>query len=92
MIRIIDGRGSGKTSRLLLLAKENNAVLVCSNPRAMKYKAEKYGINDIEFISYKEFYDGQTEDDKLYIIDELENYVMNTCGYNIIAYSLSLEE
>jgi len=40
MIRIIDGRGTGKTSKLMLLAKENNAVFVCSNPRAMKYKAE----------------------------------------------------
>ena len=39
MIRIIDERGSGKTSRLMLLAKENNATFVCSNPSAMKVKA-----------------------------------------------------
>jgi hypothetical protein len=32
MYRIIDGRGTGKTSRLMLLAKENNGVIVCANP------------------------------------------------------------
>jgi hypothetical protein len=35
MIRIIDGRGTGKTSRLMLLAKEHNALFVCDNPDAM---------------------------------------------------------
>lgn len=35
MYRIIDGRASGKTSRLLLLAKENNGIVVCANPSAM---------------------------------------------------------
>ena len=32
MYRIIDSRGSGKTSRLLLLAKETGATVVCINP------------------------------------------------------------
>ena len=41
MYRIIEGRGTGKTSRLMLLAKENDAIFVCSNPDAMKYKASK---------------------------------------------------
>jgi hypothetical protein len=39
MYRIIEGRGTGKTSRLMLLAKKNNATFVCENPRAMEYKA-----------------------------------------------------
>ena len=29
MYRIIDARGSGKTSRLMLLAKETNSALAC---------------------------------------------------------------
>ena len=28
MYRIIEGRGTGKTSRLMLLAKENDAIFV----------------------------------------------------------------
>ena len=35
MYRIIEGRGTGKTSRLMLLAKEADGVIVCSNPYAM---------------------------------------------------------
>jgi hypothetical protein len=56
MYRIIDDRGTGKTSRLMLIAKENNALFVCSNPDAMRYKAKAYGIDGIEFISYGEFF------------------------------------
>ena len=55
MYRIIDGRGTGKTSRLMLLAKENNGVIVCANPQKIREKAEVYGIIGLEFISYKEF-------------------------------------
>ena len=44
MIRVIDGRGSGKTSKLMEIAKENNAMFVCSNPQAMEVKARAYGI------------------------------------------------
>ena len=35
MYRIIDNRGTGKTSRLLLLAKENNGIIVCKRPDIM---------------------------------------------------------
>ena len=55
MYRIIDDRGTGKTSRLMLLAKENNAVFVCANPNSMEYKAKAYGISGITFVSYGDF-------------------------------------
>lgn len=55
MIRVIDEQGSGKTSRLMLIAKENNATFVCSNPQAMEVKARAYGIPNIKFISYHDF-------------------------------------
>ena len=32
MERIIDGRGTGKTNKLLMCAKANDAIFVCSNP------------------------------------------------------------
>ena len=44
MFRIIDSRSSGKTSRLMLLAKETNSAIACSNPSAMRQKAYSYGI------------------------------------------------
>ena len=49
MYRIIDGRGTGKTSRLMIIAKENNAVFVCSNTKAMEVKAHAYGLTGILF-------------------------------------------
>ena len=55
MYRIIDGRGTGKTSRLLLLAKENNGIVVCAYPEWMREKAYKYGITGIDFVSYTDF-------------------------------------
>ena len=75
MYRIIDGRGTGKTSRLMLLAKENNGVIVCANPQKMREKAEVYGIIGLEFISYKEFMEQPSDPFTNYYIDELEGYV-----------------
>lgn len=55
MYRIIDGRGTGKTSRLLLLAKENDGIVVCAWPNAMREKSHRYGITGVEFMSYEDF-------------------------------------
>jgi len=54
MYQIIDKRGSGKTSRLMLLAKENNGILVCGNPYAMREKAHAYGLTGFDIVSYRE--------------------------------------
>lgn len=55
MYRIIDKRGTGKTSRLLLLAKENNGIIICKYPEFMREKAYKYGITGVDFVSYGDF-------------------------------------
>ena len=52
MYRIIDKKASGKTRKLMEIAKENKAIFVCSNPRAMEAKAHAYGIVGIDFIDY----------------------------------------
>lgn len=88
MIRIIDERGTGKTSQLMLLAKEHNADFICSNPKAMEVKAKSYGIDGINFISYDKFstvFDHQKE----YVIDELELFNKSTFGNKLIGYSIS---
>lgn len=55
MYRIIDGRGTGKTSRLLLLAKEHNGIVVCALPELMRKKAYGYGLTNIDIMSYHDF-------------------------------------
>ena len=98
MYRIIDKRGTGKTARLMLLAKETGATIVCINPRAMRVKAQAYGFNDLDFCSYGEFCNNIKSnnftmvDSNKVLIDEIEclfNYMSNN---KIIGYSLSLED
>ena len=89
MYRIIDTRGTGKTSRLMLIAKENNAVFVCKNPQAMKSKSYSYGIVGIDFVSYEDFLDYQVQGQKI-VIDELEDFIKFALnGVELIGYSLS---
>ena len=90
MIRIIDDRNTGKTSQLMLWAKEYDATFVCSNPKAMEYKAQKYGIEGIEFISYEKF-STILNHEKNYVIDEMENFIKSAFGNSLIGYSISKE-
>lgn len=76
MYRIINGQGTGKTSRLMLIAKENNAIFVCANPRSMEQKAYAYGIVGITFMSYSEFFTSRRNDyEGNYVIDEVETFI-----------------
>ena len=74
----------------MLLAKEHNAKFVCANPKAMRVKAEAYGLTNINFISYRDFVTTYDEDN--YVIDELELFAKSIIGNSkLIGYSLSLE-
>ena len=90
MYRIIDGKSSGKTSRLMLLAKEHNGVLVCANPYAMREKAHAYGLTGFDIISYSDYLNHNYEFGKECFIDEVEAF-LKSLGNNISGYSLSLE-
>ena len=80
MYRIIDNKSSGKTHQLMEIAKDNNAVFVCSNPRAMEAKAHAYGIVGIEFVDYYAFLDHVGKDiGSNYVIDEIESFFQYTC-------------
>lgn len=73
MEQIILPRGTGKTLKLMQIAKEKQQVFVCANPYGMKQKAAVYGITGIEFISYEDFWDTQHAVDV--VVDELEDLV-----------------
>lgn len=91
MTRIVDERSSGKTNRLMTIAKEQNAIFVCSNPKAMEYKAKQYGIEDLHFVSYSEFSTLLLHKEK-YVIDELESFIIEAFGGELTGYTLSIEE
>jgi hypothetical protein len=91
MYRIIDDRGSGKTSRLMLLAKETNSIIACVNPYAMKEKAHAYGITGLTFISYEELLT-QSWTDYNIMIDEIELFVKYQLSGILKGYTLSNED
>ena len=96
MYKIIDGRGTGKTGRLMLLAKENNGTIACSNPKAMEEKARRYGIFGIDFISYWDLMTAvkeKTQYDNIFIdeIDVFIQYMLAEVG-NVQGYTLSIED
>ena len=89
MYQIIDKRGSGKTSRLMLLAQENNGIFVCANPYGMREKAKNYGFSGFEIVSYEDYLKHNYSYNKMVFIDELELFV-KSLGNNLNGYSLSL--
>ena len=91
MYRIIDDRGSGKTGRLMLLAKETGSKIACNNPGAMRQKAYAYGITGIDFISYSELFNGEWSEEDV-LIDELEEFVKQYIDASIVGYSLTNED
>ena len=95
MYRIIDNRATGKTGRLMLLAKENNAIIVCKDPTRMREKAYNYGITGLDFMSYSDFdYEANQchgKVDKPILIDELDMY-LKYIEEKIIGYTISNED
>lgn len=72
----------------------NNAIVVCSMPKAMEEKAREYGLGKIECVSYSVFLDIQHKNEFIkqkFVIDELESF-LNRLHTNIIGYTLGVEE
>lgn len=93
MIRIFDGRGTGKTGRLMLLAKEQNAKIACSNPYAMREKARAYGIVGVDFISYRDLMTAGMQHGNVFI-DEVELFLKWCLASNatLQGYCISVED
>ena len=96
MYQIIDGRGTGKTGRLMLLAKEHKGTIACSNPKAMEEKAHNYGIFGINFISYWDLIKAMEDKevfDNIFIdeIDVFTQYLLAQVG-TVKGYTLSIED
>ena len=92
MYRIIDDRGSGKTGRLMLLAKETGSKIACNNPSAMRQKAYAYGITGIDFIPYSDLFNGAINPDDKIMIDELEVFVKEYVDGQLTGYTLSKDD
>ena len=92
MYRIIDNRGSGKTGRLMLLAKETGSKIACNNPQAMRQKAYAYGITGIDFIPYSDLFNGTIDPEDKIMIDELELFIKEYIDGQLTGYTLSKDD
>jgi len=96
MIKIIGPRGTGKTTKLFELARENNAMILTSNSRAMKEKARSRGYNDIEIIGYGDLDSDNFSLNKNVFVDNADD-VLN-CLINkfysikVIGYTATIDE
>lgn len=90
MIKIIDKRYTGKSCRLMLLAKEKDAIIVCPNPTFFKENIKKYGMSGIQCISYGEFLEYHDQH-KTYVIDEIDGLLLALGGGSIKAYTCSYD-
>jgi hypothetical protein len=74
----------------MLLAKENNGIIVCQNPSALQQKAYGYGIVGIDYMSYADFIELMisTQIHRPIYIDELDDFLY-CLNDNIKGYSLS---
>lgn len=94
MYKIIKPRGGGKTTEILHLAEENDAIVVCNNPSNLANRAKHEGFNeDMMFVGYKDYlakpYDYNKNTPLL--IDEIDGLLRLLPG-DIIGYSLSPED
>lgn len=89
MYRIIGKRGTGKTKKLLMKAKETNAIVVCKDPTRMVEKAYHYGITGLNFLTYLDFMNRGIHFHGKFLIDDMDAFVATALTNNIIGYTLS---
>ena len=83
---IIGGNSIGKTRKMLEEAKENNAVVVCKNPSAMRIKANNYGIFGLDIVGYED-----NINDKKVAIDELGEFLKYHFGANLDSFTMTVD-
>ena len=91
---IVGGRSTGKTRKLLELAKEKNALVICKNPAAMGRKAEDYGIYGLKFAGYGDSLTCLLEDTignplccEKFVVDETKEFLDYIFAANCVGYS-----
>ncbi len=89
MYQIIGPRGSGKTNKLMQLAKDNDGILVCANPDAMRVKSYDYGLIGFDIISYTDYVKHRYDNHKPIFIDEIDTFV-KSLGLNLNGYTLTI--
>lgn len=93
MYRILGKRGTGKTTNLITLAKENGATLIVADVDYTVQKMYQLGITGVDIVSYAEFNANRQEYfTKPYMIDDIDGFVEAIFGRKLIGYSASIDD
>lgn len=92
---IIGAHGSGRTLRCFNYARENNAIIVSDNARALRVKAKALGFNDIEIVLPRELNGDYDDHDRKVLLYKWDNVIKeqwkHTDGVNVVAMSFDEE-
>ena len=88
--------GTGKTKELMDAAVEADGMILTTNKRALKVKAESYGFDSLEIIDLYDLYENTYDDTKPLFIhkieDVMEEYLKIEFGLTLNGFSVRMEE
>lgn len=87
---IIGSNSSGKTRKMLEMARDDDVIVVCKNPYSMEEKAKSYGIFGLEFIGYDNINNSPIYGKKL-AIDELGEFFKHCYGAKLNSFTMTVD-
>lgn len=92
---IVAERSTGKTRKIMELAKEKNAIVICKNPAAMERKAAAYGVFGLKFMSYSDivmnlqtdYAGGAIHPNENFVIDEAKDFMDYLLASNCVGFT-----
>ena len=88
--------GTGKTKELMDMALEADGIILTTNKRALRVKAEAYGFDSLCIIDLDDLYHGDYDSAKPLFIHKLEDvaseYLLAECNLNLQGFSVRMEE
>lgn len=88
--------GTGKTKELIAAASEAGGLILTTNKRALRAKAEAYGYVGLEIIELGDLiYGNYTEEKPLFVHkldDVMERYFKQDFDLELRGYSVALED
>lgn len=88
--------GTGKTKELMDEALEADGIILTTNKRALRVKAESYGFDSLEIIDINDLYEGNYDEDKPLFVhkleDVMEEYFRMEFGLTLAGFSVRMEE
>lgn len=96
MINIIGPRGSGKTTQLFKKARELNAMILTTNSRALREKANSRGYRDIEINGFGNLKNDDYSLAKPALVDNADVFLASLLekyyGIEVVGFSATIDE